>query len=182
MHTRKIKIPPALRSAQFPVYLLNCYADDVAYPSVVPSDVAGGHRATQVLINAGHRLIATVTGERHRQATTDRLSGYRRALAAADIPFDPALVVDGDWSANAGYSCTKQLLDIDRPPTAIFCQNDRMATGCYEALRERSYSIPNDMSVIGYDDVDISRQLFPQLTTLILRHRAMGRWAMEKLF
>jgi LacI family transcriptional regulator len=114
-------------------------------------------------------------------AAQDRLKGYRRALATADIPFDPDLVADGNWSASAGYDATVKLLALTSPPTAIFCQNDRMAIGCYEALKEAGLSIPEDMSVVGYDDEEISRHLHPRLTTSILPHRAMGQWAIEQL-
>ena len=180
--TRKILLPEILRQTHIPVFLLNCYNDDMSRPAVVPSEIAGGQRATEALIDAGHRRIGTITGERFMDATRDRLAGYRRALASADIPFDPSLVIDGDWSASAGYRGTKALLDSAKPPTAIFCQNDRTAIGCYEALKERGLTIPDDISVIGYDDEEISRHLFPPLTTLILPHRAMGRWVVEQLF
>lgn len=90
------------------------------------------------------------------QAAQDRLTGYRRALATADIPFDPELVIEGDWSASAGYSATMKLLSLAERPTAIFCQNDRTAIGCYEALKEAGLHIPGDMSVMGYDDEDIA--------------------------
>ncbi|WP_163366568.1 substrate-binding domain-containing protein, partial [Klebsiella aerogenes] len=86
---------------------------------------------------------------------------YRRALATADIPFDPELVIEGDWSASAGYKATKTLLALKDRPTAIFCQNDRTAIGCYEALKEAGIRIPVDISVIGYDDEEISRHLHP---------------------
>src|SRR6185437_9135252 len=114
-------------------------------------------------------------------AAQDRLKGYRRALATADIPFDPELVMPGNWSASAGYEATVKLLALKRRPTAIFCQNDRMAIGCYEALKEAGLSIPGDISVVGYDDEEISRHLHPRLTTSILPHRAMGQWAVEQL-
>jgi LacI family transcriptional regulator len=71
-------------------------------------------------------------------------------------------------------------MDMPVPPTAIFCSNDRMAVGCYEALKERGIQIPHDISVIGYDDEEVARHLSPQLTTLVLPHREMGRWAIEK--
>jgi LacI family transcriptional regulator len=74
-----------------------------------------------------------------------------------------------------------KLLALKHPPTAIFCQNDRMAIGCYEALKEAGLRIPQDMSVVGYDDEEISRHLHPRLTTSILPHRAMGQWAIEQL-
>jgi LacI family transcriptional regulator len=129
----------------------------------------------------GHTRIGTIVGEPHMSAAQDRLKGYRRALATADIPFDPELVGDGNWSASAGYDATVKLLALKKRPTAIFCQNDRMAIGCYEALKEAGLRIPEDISVVGYDDEEISRHLHPRLTTSILPHRAMGQWAIEQL-
>ena len=180
VHTRRVELPEVLKTADIPIYLLNCHTKDNAYPAVVPSEIAGGQRATKVLIDAGHTRIATISGERYMEAARDRLMGYRRALATADIPYDPSLVIDGDWSASAGFNGTMKALDLDHAPTAIFCQNDRMAIGCYEALKESGYRIPADMSVIGFDDEEISRHLFPPLTTLILPHRAMGFWVVER--
>ena len=112
-------------------------------------------------------------------AARDRLRGYRQALATADIPYDPQLVREGNWQTSAGYEHTLALMKLDDPPTAIFCSNDRMAVGCYEALKETGRAIPDDVSVIGYDDEEVARHLSPQLTTLVLPHREMGRWAVE---
>ena len=179
--TREVVLPEALIGLDIPVYLLNCYTADQLYPAVVPSEIAGGQRSTRHLIEHGHRRIATITGEPWMEAAQDRLKGYRRALATADIPFDPSLVVEGDWSASAGYAATRQLLALPDKPTAIFCQNDRTAIGCYEALKEAVYGIPADMAVVGYDDEEISRHLHPRLTTSILPHRAMGQWIIEHL-
>lgn len=179
--TREVELPNALRETTVPVVLLNCYTADGALPAVVPGEVAGGHRATAALLEAGHTRVGTITGETFMEATRDRLQGYRNALATADIPFDPALVIEGDWSPSAGYRGTQALMALDRPPTAIFCQNDRMAVGCYEALKEAGLRIPADISVVGYDDEEIARHLSPPLTSLILPSRAMGRWAMERL-
>lgn len=177
--TRKVTLPAVLAKSGVPVVLLNCYAEHTPFPTVLPGEVAGGHRATDTLIAAGHRRIAHITGEMWMDAAKDRLKGYRQALATADIPYDPALVREGNWQPSAGYQETNALLDLDSPPTAIFCSNDRMAIGCYEALKERGLKIPRDMSVIGYDDEEIARHLTPQLTTLLLPHREMGRWAVE---
>jgi LacI family transcriptional regulator, galactose operon repressor len=177
--TRKVEVPRRLYAAKPPVVLLNCYSDDHAFPSVVPGEVAGGHRATGALIEAGHRRVAIITGEMWMDAARDRLKGYRQALATADIPYDPALAREGNWQPSAGYDQTNVLMDLPRPPSAIFCSNDRMAVGCYEALKERRLAIPDDVSVIGYDDEEVARHLTPQLTTLVLPHREMGRWAVE---
>ncbi|KFL32678.1 LacI family transcriptional regulator [Devosia riboflavina] len=179
--TREVELPLALRNLDVPVLLLNCYTTGQSYPAVVPSEIAGGQRATHHLITRGHRRIATITGEIWMEAAQDRLKGYRRALATADIPFDADLVFNGDWSASAGYEATRKILDLPEVPTAIFCQNDRMAIGCYEALKEAGYEIPRDMSVVGYDDEEIARHLHPQLTTSVLPHRAMGQWIAEQL-
>jgi LacI family transcriptional regulator len=180
--TRKVEVPRRLYTVKPPTVLLNCYSDDRAFPSVVPGEVAGGHRATDALIDAGHQRIAIITGELWMDAARDRLKGYRQALATADIPYDPALVREGNWQPSAGYDQTNALMDLPRPPTAIFCSNDRMAVGCYEALKERRLSIPGDVSVIGYDDEEVARHLSPQLTTLVLPHREMGRWVVERGF
>ncbi|MBN9334547.1 LacI family DNA-binding transcriptional regulator [Devosia sp.] len=179
--TREVELPLALRNLDVPVLLLNCYTTGLPYPAVVPSEIAGGQRATHHLITRGHRRIATITGEIWMEAAQDRLKGYRRALATADIPFDADLVFNGNWSASAGYEATRKILDLPEVPTAIFCQNDRMAIGCYEALKEAGYEIPRDMSVVGYDDEEIARHLHPQLTTSVLPHRAMGQWIAEQL-
>lgn len=177
--TRQVKVPEVLYSAGVPVVLLNCFSHDRRFPSVVPAEVVGGHSATQALLDAGHRRIAHITGEMWMDAARDRLRGYREALAEADIAYAPELVCEGNWLTSAGYEQTKVLLALDHPPTAIFCANDRMAVGCYEAIKEQGLHIPEDISVIGYDDEEVSRHLSPQLTTLVLPHNAMGRWAVE---
>jgi len=179
--TRQLEAPRLLYELDIPVVLLNCRTADRHFPSVVPGEVAGGQTATQHLVEHGHRRIATITGEPWMDAAKDRLKGYRKALAAADIPFDPELVIEGDWSASAGFAATTRLLQLADRPTAIFCQNDRTAIGCYEALKEAGLSIPGDMSVVGYDDEEISRHLHPQLSTVVLPHRAMGQWAIEQI-
>ncbi|MGB3337396.1 MAG: LacI family DNA-binding transcriptional regulator [Devosia sp.] len=179
--TREIVAPAYLTELDIPVILLNCYTADNAFPAVVPSEIVGGQVSTRHLIDRGHRRIATITGDPRMEAAQHRLKGYRRALATADIPFDPDLVVEGDWSAGAGYRATVQLMALPDRPTAIFCQNDRTAIGCYKALKETGHSIPHDVSVVGYDDEEMARHMHPPLTTSILPHRAMGMWVVEQL-
>lgn len=178
--TRQVEVPPALYNVGVPVVLLNCFSVDRHFPSVVPGEVAGGHMATSALIEAGHRRIAHITGEMWMDAARDRLRGYREALATADIAYDADLVIEGNWLPSAGYEATRALMSLPSPPTAIFCANDRMAVGCYEALKELGLRIPDDVSVIGYDDDEVARHLSPQLSTLVLPHRNMGKWAVER--
>ena len=180
VRTRVVEVPEQLYKTEVPVVLLNCYSKDRAFPSVVPGDVAGGNRATDVLIAAGHRRIAHITGEAWMDVSKDRNRGYREALATADIPFDPELVREGNWQLGSGYEATLSLMRMARPPTAIFCSNDRMAIGCYEALKELRLSIPDDVSVVGFDDDEIASQLIPKLTTLKFPRHQMGIWAAER--
>ncbi len=177
--TRKVEVPALLGAV--PTVLLNCYDGARALPSVVPGEVAGGHTATEHLIQAGHRRIGFINGEPWMDAARDRFKGYRQALATADLPFDPALVRDGDWSPSTGYAHTLSLMREKRPPTAIFCANDLMAVGCYEALKELGLRIPTDVAVMGYDDQEIAQHVRPALTTVLLPNYEMGRWAVEHL-
>lgn len=180
--TRKVALPAQLKDAQIPVFLLNCYTDDLTFPAVIPSEIAGGHAATNALINEGHRRIGLITGELFMDGASDRLQGYRNALATADLPFAEELVIEGNWLPSSGHEATKALMALPNPPTAIFCQNDRMALGCYEALKELGLSIPDDVSVIGYDDDELARHLSPPLSSMNLAARSLGRWVVEQLF
>ncbi len=177
--TRQVSPPETLRSV--PAVLLNCYVDDRDLPSVVPAEVAGGETATARLIAAGHRRIGFLNGEPWMDAARDRLHGYRSALTAAGLPFDSALVRDADWSPSRAFQQTLALLTLPNPPTAVFCASDTMAVGCYEALKERGKRIPDDVAVIGYDDQWVARHMSPPLTTMLLPHEQMGRWAIEYL-
>jgi LacI family transcriptional regulator len=180
--TRQVVAPAGLGNV--PTVLLNCYMADAAdpqYSSVVPSEVVGGYTATEYLVRAGHKRIGFINGEPWMDAAKDRFKGYRRALATADIAFDATLVREGDWQVATGYDCTLSLMREAAPPTAIFCANDLMAVGCLEALLELGLHAPHDVSVIGYDDQEISRHTRPPLTTLVLPNYEMGRLAAELL-
>lgn len=177
--TRAVRLPEALR--RVPTVLLNCHDDSLRAPTVVPGEVAGGHAATERLIAAGHQRIGFVNGEPWMEAAQDRLKGYRRALATADLPFDAALVRDGDWMSGTGFDATLSLMAEPRPPTAIFCANDLMALGALEALKQLGKRVPEDVALIGYDDQEISRHTHPPLTTMVLPNYEMGRAAVEAL-
>ena len=179
INTRLVDQPAWTGSS--PMVLLNCHAASGGLASVVPGEVAGGHAATDVLIRAGHRRIGYVNGEAGMEAARHRLRGYRQALATADLPFDPDLVREGNWAPLSGYEATRALMALAHPPTAIFCANDLMAVGAYEALRELGLRIPDDVAVMGYDDREIAQHLHPPLTTVLLPHFEMGSIAAEWL-
>ena len=177
--TRSVVAPDLLH--QVPSILLNCHDKSHSFVSVVPSDVAAGFAATTALIAAGHRRIAHLPGEDWGEAARDRLLGYRRALAAHDIAYDPALVTGPAWTIASGRDMTQHLLDQPDPPTAIFCFNDRVAIGCYDALERRGLSVPRDMSVVGFDNDDLAANLQPPLSTMVLPHDEMARWAVAQV-
>jgi LacI family transcriptional regulator len=179
VYTRRVQLPAALGNT--PTVLLNCHDDTHTYPTIVPGELSGGHAATDQLIAAGHQRIAYINGEPWMEAAKDRFKGYRRALATADLTFDPALVRDGDWMASTGFEATLSLMAQARPPTGIFCANDLMALGAIEAIKSLGLKVPEDVSVIGYDDQEISRHTRPALTTVLLPNYEMGRSAVESL-
>lgn len=175
------EVEPPVELANVPAVMLNCYAPDRSIPSVVPGEVAGGHTATARLLRAGHKRIGFINGEEWMDASVDRAKGYRQALATHDIPYDPELYRAGDWQLNTGYQHTRSLMALPERPTAIFCANDRMAVGAYMALKEMGLSIPDQVAIVGYDDEEVAQHLTPQLTTVVLPHREMGRWAVDYL-
>lgn len=177
--SRQVQLPPA--SAGLRTVLLNCYDAEGRYPSVLPGDVVGGRTATAHLIELGRRRIGLINGQQGVDASRDRLKGYKQALASNDIAFDAALVRPGNWEPSSGYAMTLELMALADPPDAIFCANDLMALGCYDALRHLGRSIPGDVAVIGFDDREIAQFMHPPLSTLVLPQYEMGRTAAELL-
>lgn len=164
-----------------PSVLVNCYDRKRVLPSIVPGELLGGRTAAEHLLHAGRKRIALINGQDGIDASRDRLRGYRQALASADIPFDPDLVYHGNWEPSAGYAGTMELMAMDHPPDGIFCANDMMALGAYDALKELGLRIPDDVAVVGFDDREIAQFMRPPLTTLILPHYEMGALAAEML-
>jgi LacI family transcriptional regulator len=127
---------------------------------------AGALAATEHLLSLGHRRIGVVTGPDQEACTHDRIDGYRAALRRAGIAADPSLVREGQAVRASGFAIGGALLDSEEPPTAIFSFSDEQAFGVYEAARERGLSIPQDLSIIGFDDVDLCEWMTPRLTTV----------------
>jgi LacI family transcriptional regulator len=177
--TRKVSPPRSLEG--LPTVLLNCYAEDRRFPSVAPGEIAGAHAATRYLIGKGHRRIGFINGEPWMDASADRLKGYRQALAGAGIAFDAALVRNGDWLPLQGHRHARDLIAQTPRPTAIFCANDLMAMGALEAAAQKGLRVPQDISIMGYDDQELARYTNPPLSTLVLPNYEMGRRAVELL-
>ena len=150
-------------------------------PSVGATNWAGARSATEYLLSLGHRRIAFIGGSPTLGCAQERASGFRAALEAAGLVPEPDLVRPGTFMHESGYAQPLALLDLPRPPTAIFAGNDTMAFGCYSALRERGVSVPDASSVGGVDDVLVAPLVIPPLTTVRQPLADMGRFAVSML-
>ena len=165
-----------------PSVLLDARSDDPDDSWVVPDEELGGYTATSHLIANGHRRIGYIHEDNHYPAQPERFAGYCRALEEHGITFDPGLVAIDLNDPFGGTAAATRLLQLPEPPTAIQCYTDRMAMGAYRAVRRAGLAIPDDISVIGFDNQDqIAPWLDPPLTTMALPHEEMGRWAVEHL-
>jgi LacI family transcriptional regulator len=180
MYHRPVTLPPLL--TKVPTVLLDCYVEDRSLPSVVPDELQGGRMATEALLQKGHRRIGFINNVDPIPATFGRLEGYKQALAAFDVPFNASLVCSGKSTAEEGYRCAVELMQLPERPTALFCFTDQMAMGAYDAIRQLGLSIPDDVAIIGFDNLElIAAHLRPPLTTMELPHYAMGQWAVQYL-
>jgi len=150
---------------------------DEQVDSVSLDDEGAGHCATQHLLHLGHRRIVSITGPVCEDCSQDRQNGYLQALRQAGITPDPNLVVEGDWSATSGYTAVRSLLEHRVAFSAIFAQNDRMAVGAIRALREANLCVPQDVSIIGFDDMPLASYFDPPLTTMRQDTFRLGRQA-----
>jgi LacI family transcriptional regulator len=156
-----------LAAMELPVVIVDPVGQpDPQIPSIGAANWAGGLVATEHLIEIGHRRIATITGRPSLLCSQARLDGYRAALERAGIPPDPALVYSGDFHFEAALAAATDMLELADPPTAIFAGSDMQAMGVYEAARQHDLRIPDDLSVVGFDDLPMSGWLSPPLTTI----------------
>ncbi|MGE3286210.1 MAG: LacI family DNA-binding transcriptional regulator [Pseudonocardia sp.] len=176
--TRRVTLSAAVRS--LPTVLLNCLADPLPGPAVVPDDVAGGREAVAGLLTAGHREGIHVVGRRHRNvlAGRRRLRGIRARLAQEGCAV--AGLLDCDWTPEDSYAAVSGLLRRTRP-AALICLNDRVAFGAYQALAAAGLRVPQDVSVVGFDDSVMAGWMQPGLSSVALPYHEMGRLAADLL-
>lgn len=134
--------------------------------SVHLDDQAGGYEATRHLIRLGHKRIAMITGPRNEDCTQDRIAGYKRALQEAGLTTPPALIQTGDWTPGSGYLIMQRWLKAKTHLTAVFAQNDRMAIGAIQAVRDSGARVPDDVAIVGFDDIPLAEYFDPPLTTI----------------
>lgn len=164
-----------------PVVAVDSAHHEDRIPNFLCDNRSGSRLATEHLIRLGHRRIACITGSVPSQVTQERLEGYREALLANDLLYEPELVLTGDFEFDSGYSATGRIFLSNAPPTGVVCANDVMAFGAYRKLQEIGKRIPEDVSVVGFDDVISASYLTPGLTTISVPKEDLGWMAIQAL-
>jgi LacI family transcriptional regulator len=179
LHTRDVGgMMPGLSK---PMVYTYCYSSQAGDYSINYDDEYAAYEATRYLIDRGHRRIAVISGVIDSVPSHDRFQGHLKAMMDSQLPFDPGHVKTGDWEVESGYRAAKELLLTPEPPTAFLAMNDLMAVGVMNACDELGLSIPNDVSVVGFDNREFSSFLKPALTTMELPLLELGERSAETL-
>jgi LacI family transcriptional regulator len=166
-------------STDAPIVSIDPLMSNPNYASVHATNLQGALGAMNYLLGLGHRRIGFISGRAELESSTRRLKGYRDALAKAEVAIDEQLIASGDYTTETGITGTRHLLSLDNPPTAIFASNDQMAMGVYQVAQERGLRIPEDLSVVGFDNIMESKYM--GLTTVDQFISEMGFVATQML-
>ena len=174
----------ALVNEKLPTVLVDNYLPDVPIDAVLPDYISGANQATKFLLEQNYRRIAFLHGSPRYRSLAERFRGYCTGLIEAGMPFDPALVQPylSKGLPNKGYLEMKALLESDTQFDSVFCVSDRTAFGALQALQEAGLRVPEDVAVVGFDNVAHSSHTSPPLTTVNVPKRAMGEIAVRRLF
>lgn len=166
---------------EYPVVLACEYIEGLSIPTVSIDNISGARKATEHLINLGHKRIGFISGPLGGVLGHDRLKGYCQAMARHNLTVEPILVQEGDFSYESGFNMMIKFLALTHPPTAVFAANDEMAFGAINAIKSRGLSVPHNISVMGFDDIKFSSIFEPALTTIAQPAFEIGTKAMELL-
>lgn len=154
---------------------------DADYPTISLDNRAAAQAMTEYLIGLGHRRIGIIKGPRSSPLTLDRVAGYEDALRQAGLAVDPGLICHGDFTLSAGYDGAEAMLALAERPSALFCENDEMAIGALKRIKEAGLRVPEDISLVGFDDIPFAAYCDPPLTTIAQPAETFGRRAVEML-
>jgi LacI family transcriptional regulator len=172
--------PPAFElSSDSPLVLIDPNEENPCCPGIISTNREGALDVLRYLTELGHRRIGHITGRLELVSARQRLQGYNEGLSAAGIPLDDELIQIGDYTDELGFDCAHALFSLHSPPTAIFAASDTTALGVYRAADERGLRIPQDVSVVGFDDLRESAHFDPPLTTVNQSIVKMGTMAAE---
>jgi LacI family transcriptional regulator len=164
-----------------PVVMIDRNVPSVELDAVLTDNQLGGFLATRHLLDLGHTRIACIAGPSSITPSSERIIGYRKALEQVGLPYNEDLVMRGDYHAQSGLEITHSILMMNPRPTAIFALNDLMALGALRAAAEAGCSVPKDLAVIGYDDLELSRFTNPPLSTIAQPKKEVGVQAVNLL-
>ncbi|NRF90388.1 LacI family DNA-binding transcriptional regulator [Paenibacillus frigoriresistens] len=167
---------------QYPVVLACDYWEGSKVPMVSIDNISSARKATEYLIRQGHKRIAHITGRLNIINSRDRLTGYKQAVEEYQL-YDPLLIQigEGDFSYESGFQLAQKLLALELPPDAIFAANDEMAIGAVKAIKKNSLKVPDDIAVIGFNDIHIASVFEPALTTISQPMYKIGETSMKML-
>jgi len=163
-----------------PVVLLNCFLNDQSFDSINIDNFTGASMVVKHLITHGHTKIAHIKGNDENYDARQRIEGYRKALSEAKLE-QYAVEVVGDFTQSSGYNAAKEILKMKDRPSAIFAGNDSMAIGAIGALKDSGVEVPNEIAVVGFDDIPVAKYLQPRLTTVGIDVDEYGGLAMKRL-
>ncbi|RXT05285.1 LacI family DNA-binding transcriptional regulator [Ammoniphilus sp. CFH 90114] len=164
-----------------PIVLAFDYIPDPDIPSISIDNESASRKITNHLISLGHRRIAHITGDMRRLQSQTRLSGYKQALYQHGIPVEESLIQEGGYQFEDGYLAAQKLLSFEKLPAAIYGGNDNVAIGALKAVQDAGLRVPEDIAVVGFDDVEMSSFTTPRLTTIHQPRFEIGKRAMEFL-
>jgi LacI family transcriptional regulator len=155
-----------IQQTGIPLVVLNRRLDDPSIPNVSANDQQGVEQAIDEAISLGHKNLAYINGKSSFRSSAERKQGFVNSLSKHRLPVQPEFMVNGDYSMESGFEKMKQLLDLPTPPSLVFCANDDMAIGALKACFSKERKVPNDISIIGFDDIAFAQYSTPALTTI----------------
>ncbi|NBI13606.1 substrate-binding domain-containing protein [[Haemophilus] felis] len=164
-----------------PFVIMDWWPTDQSVDKIFENSEYGGYLATKTLIDYGHRHIAIITGNLKKSLAQNRLAGYQKALTEANIPLNPAWIIEENFDIEGGISGMQKVLNLTPRPTAVFACNDSIALGAYQTLWRQGLRVPQDMSVIGYDNIHLAQYMSPPLSTINQPKAELGKLAVETL-
>jgi len=166
-----------LSKGSVPVYIMSRYVEEIKDKCISLDNNLGGYIATKAILNQGHTKIAYISGHQFKADSINRVNGHKKALAEKNISFDEDLYFVGDYKETGGSAGLKHFIDKKLSFSALICANDEMASGAMKYAREHGFELPNDLSIMGFDNVSFANYLYPKLTTIENPINEMGKMA-----
>ena len=164
-----------------PLVVMDWWFTELNADKILENSERGGYLATKSMVDVGHQKIGIITGNLRKSVAKNRLQGYKKALSEANIVLNPDWIVESHFDFEGGIVGAQKLLALSDRPTAIFCCSDTIAIGAYQAIQNQGLRIPQDISIMGYDDIELARYLFPSLSTISQPKAELGKLAVETL-